>query len=97
MTIQICWDLMLCFWKDKWFPAFQRTVVSSSSGIRHKEESFIDCLILEDDGSMTHQSVKNHSSSDTLPLSFLTVTATVFIRLSVNFVDTHLLLLTTKQ
>ena len=78
MRIQIFWDLMLWCWKDEWFPAFQSTVVSSSSGIMHKEEIFLDCLIFEDDGAMTHQSAKNHSFSDTLSLSFFTITATVF-------------------
>jgi hypothetical protein len=95
MRIPIFWDLKLHCWKDEWFPAFQRTIVSS--GIMHKEEIFLHCLILEYDGAMIHQSVKNHSSSDTLPLSFFTVTATVFIRLSGNFVDTYFLPMTTKQ
>lgn len=79
MRIQNFWDLMPCCWKDEWFPAFQRTILSLSSGIMHKEEIFLDGLILEDDGAMTHRSVKNHSSSDTLPLSFLTVTTAVLL------------------
>jgi len=97
MRIQIFWDLMFCCWKDEWFPAFQGTIVSSSSWIMHKEEIFLDCLILEDDGAMIHRGVKNHSSSNTLPLSYFTVTAPVFVRLSVNFVDTYFLPLTTKH
>lgn len=97
MRIQIFWDLMLCCWKDEWFPAFQRTIVSLSKGFMHKEETFLDCLILEYGGAMIHRSVKNHLSRNTLPLSFFTVTAPVSIRLSVNFVDTYFLPLTTKQ
>jgi hypothetical protein len=97
MRIQIFWDLMLCCWKDEWFPALQRTIVSSSSGIMHKEEIFLHYLIFEDDGAMIYRSVKNHSSSDTSSLTFFTVTAPVFIRLSLNFVDTYFLPMTTKQ
>ena len=51
MRIQNFWDLMPCCWKDEWFPAFQRTILSLSSGIMHKEEIFFDGLILEDDGA----------------------------------------------